>query len=256
MKPALEIFVIEGVPDIEENDDLATILGDRLQVAGGLKDGDIVCVAQKVVSKAEGNVIRLDQVIPCEASRQVAEQLNKDPRKVEVILSESEKILNSWRRPNQDEGTLICQHRLGFISANAAVDESNTEPGTVITIPENPDASARRLGEAFEQRFGCGIGVVITDTYGRPWRLGQLNVAIGLYRVPAKVSDIGKEDAWGRRISATEHALSDEIAAATGLVVRKAAKTPLVVLRGLDWSPEPNTTARNIVPEKQQGVSM
>ncbi|MEM6391138.1 MAG: coenzyme F420-0:L-glutamate ligase, partial [Pseudomonadota bacterium] len=116
-----------------------------------------------------------------------------------------------------------------------------------ITLPDDPDASARRLGRALEARFGVTLGVVITDTFGRPWRLGQVNVAIGLYRVPAKTSDVGGVDAWGRTLSVTEPALSDELAAASGLVVAKAAKTPLVLIRGVAWDTHDTTSARDIL---------
>ncbi len=246
MNAAVEVRAIGGVPDIKPDDDLSLILGDCLAEAGGLRSGDIVCVAQKIVSKAEGNTVELNEVVPCEASKQIATKLNKDARKVEVILSQSEKVVQSWKLPNQDEGTLICKHRLGFTSPDAAVDESNIEDGTLTLVPSDPDASARRLGEALERRFGCPLGVVITDTFGRPWRKGQVNVALGLYRVPALASEIGGMDAWGRRISKTEPALSDEIAAATGLVVKKASKTPMVLVRGLDWSPVPDSSARSL----------
>lgn len=253
MKPDVCIRPIGNVPDISSGNNLAEILGDCLEAEGGLLAGDILAIAHKVVSKAEGNVIDLASVCPSEEARRIAGELNKRPEKVEVILNQSTRILRAFKRPEQNEGTMICEHRLGFISANAAVDESNSEtPDTVITLPSDPDASARRLGLALEERFGVRIGVVITDTFGRPWRLGQVNVAIGLHRVPARSSDIGGTDAWGRPLSVTEPALSDEIAAASGLVVKKAGKTPLVLLRGLDWVPQNQTSARDILRASQE----
>lgn len=252
---AVEITAVPGVPDIKPDDNLATILGDCLFDAGGLQDGDILCIAHKVFSKAEGNVINLATVTPSDRARELGVELNKNPQKVEVILGQSRKVVRAFKRPTQNEGTMICEHRLGFISANAAVDESNAEgANTVITLPDDPDASARRLGQALEARFRCNIGVVMTDTFGRPWRLGQVNVAIGLYRVPAKASEIGKCDAWGKPLFVTEPALSDEIAAASGLVVRKAAKTPLVLFRGMDWTADPNSSAQDILRASQEDM--
>ena len=251
----VEITAIPGVPAIQPGDDLAALLGDCLAAAGGLEDGDILAIAHKVVSKAEGNVVDLDSVTPSEEALRLAGELNKNPAKVEVVLGQSARVVRAFKHPRAYEGTLICEHKLGYISANAAVDESNTEgDNTVITLPEDPDASARRLGRALEDRFGASLGIVITDTFGRPWRLGQVNVAIGLYRVPAKTSDIGGTDAWGRELSVTEPALSDEIAAASGLVVRKAAKTPLVRFRGLDWTAQDNTSAQDILRDKGEDM--
>ena len=244
---SVTLHAITGIPNIQPGDALATLLGDSIERAGGAEDGDILCIAHKVVSKAEGNVIDLASVSPSAEALKYAEELQKDPAKVEVVLSQSTRVVRSWRRPEQNEGTMLCEHRLGFISANAAVDESNSDAGTVITLPDDPDASARRLGRALEARFGVTLGGVITDTFGRPWRLGQVNVAIGLYRVPAKTSDVGGVDAWGRTLSVTEPALSDELAAASGLVVAKAAKTPLVLIRGVAWDTHDTTSARDIL---------
>ena len=255
MAGGLQISAVPGVPDIQPGDDLARILGDCLEASGGVQDGDILCLAHKIVSKAEGNVIRLKDVTPSDEALRLAGELNKDPAKVEVVLSQSKRVVKSWKRPQQNEGTMICEHKLGYISANAAVDESNSEPGTVITLPDDPDASARALGKALEARFGVTLGVVITDTFGRPWRLGQVNVAIGLYLVPAKTSEIGNTDAWGRPLSVTEPAFSDEIAAASGLVISKAAKTPLVVFRGAEWLPQSDATGRDILRASKEDMS-
>lgn len=255
MNSSVDIRAIPGIPDIRAGDDLGELLGDALETAGGLWDGDILCLAHKVVSKAEGNVVDLDDIEPSQEAHELAATLNKNPAKVEVVLNQSARVVRAFKRPEQNEGTIICEHRLGFISANAAVDESNTDMGnTVITLPDDPDASARRIGRVLENRFGVSIGIVITDTFGRPWRLGQVNVAIGLYRVPAKTSDIGGVDAWGRPLSVTEPAISDELAAASGLVVGKAAKTPLVRFRGIAWSEDENTSARHILRASKEDM--
>ncbi|MEM8741134.1 MAG: coenzyme F420-0:L-glutamate ligase [Pseudomonadota bacterium] len=248
MSAGVTLAAIPGIPDVRPGDDLARILARCLEASGGLCDGDILCIAHKIVSKAEGNIVDLATVTPSPRACSLAGELNKNPAKVDVILGQSARVVRAFKRAEQNEGTLICEHRLGFISANAAVDESNVEgEDRVITLPDDPDASARRLGRSLEERFDVRIGVVITDTFGRPWRLGQVNVAIGLYRVPAKISEIGGHDAWGRPLFVTEPALCDELAAASGLVVSKSAKTPLVRVRGLAWTPHDTTTARDIL---------
>ncbi len=252
---SMEMTAIPGVPDIRPGDDLAVIIGDCLEHSGKLADGDILVLAHKVVSKAEGCIVSLDDIEPSPRALEISRELNKNPAKVEVVLRQSAKVLRSFKRPEQNEGTMICEHRLGFISANAGVDESNAEGrNMVITLPEDPDGSAVRLGEALEKRFGVRIGIVITDTFGRPWRLGQTNVAIGLFRVPAKTSDAGSNDAWGRPLLVTEPAFADEIAAASGLVIQKAAKTPLVRVRGLQWSPQIKTSAQDLLRSNEEDM--
>lgn len=255
MTLAAQIFAVPDVPDVRPGNDLAQLLGDCLAALGGAQAGDILCIAHKVFSKAEGNIIHLANVTPSPKALEMAEALAKDPRKVEVVLRQSSRVVRAFKRPTQDQGTMICEHKLGFISANAAVDESNAEgQDTVITLPDDPDASADALRIRLEDRFGVPLGVVMTDTFGRPWRLGQVNVAIGLSRVPATCSEQGNLDAWGRPLSVTEPAFADEIAAASGLVVRKAAKTPLVVFRGVDWTPQDNSSARHILRKSEEDM--
>lgn len=255
MSLSVTLTAVPGVPDVRNGDDLAAILGDCLETAGlGLQDGDILAVAQKVFSKAEDCIIPLASVTPSDEALKYAEELNKDPRKVEIVLRESTRVVRAFRRPDQNEGTMICEHRLGFISANAAVDESNFgEEDAAMVLPPDPDRSCARLREALATRFGVQVGVVMTDTFGRPWRLGQVNVAIGLSQVPATIREQGNVDAWGRPLQVTEPALADEIAAATGLVVRKNGKTPAVLLRGLDWEPADSRGA-DILRKKQEDM--
>lgn len=256
MTGGVRIIAVPGVPDIRPGDDLPAILGECLAHSDdGMQAGDVACVAHKIVSKAEGNLIRLDSVTPSPEAQAYGRELNKDPRKVEIILGESAKVIRAFRRDDQDEGTMICEHRLGMISANAGVDESNADaPGTVITLPRDPDGSAQALKSALEARFGRPIGIVITDTFGRPWRLGQVNVAVGLAGVATTLPEAGEVDGWGRPLAVTEPALADEIAAASGLVVRKAAKTPLVLMRGLSWAPQPATRARDILRARTEDM--
>ena len=150
---------------------------------------------------------------------------------------------------------MICEHRLGLISANAAVDESNTGGADeVILLPKDPDASARALRDALQVRFGADIGVIITDTFGRPWRLGQVNVAIGLAGVPARINEAGGHDARGRELKVTEPAFADEVAAASGLVIGKAAQTPVVLFRGLDWPPTNEARGADLIRAQSEDM--
>ncbi|WP_316860881.1 coenzyme F420-0:L-glutamate ligase [uncultured Cohaesibacter sp.] len=255
MMTNLAITAIPNVPDIEHGDDLARIIGDCLLACDlAPQEGDILCVAQKVFSKAEGCIIPLSSVTPSEEALRYADELNKDARKIEVVLRESTEVVRAFRHPGKESGTMICRHRLGFISANAAVDESNFEQDeAVMTLPPDPDKSARDMQLALEARFGCRVGVVMTDTFGRPWRIGQVNVAIGLSDVPATLKDHDKVDAWGRPMMVTEAAFADELAAASGLVVRKAAKTPVVLFRGLDWAPT-QSSARDLLRVQKEDM--
>lgn len=253
---AVELFAIQGLPEISAGDDLATKIGDAILAQGlALQDGDLLTLAHKVVSKAEGQVVKLSTVTPGEEALRYGAELSKDPRKVQVVLNESRRVVRSFKHPHANEGTMICEHRLGFISANAAVDESNTgEDGEVILLPKDPDASAKGIRQALQSRFGCQLGVVITDTFGRPWRLGQVNVAIGLSGVPATVNEAGGADARGRELKVTEPAFADELAAASGLVIGKAAQTPAVLFRGLNWQIDENARAGHLLRARTEDV--
>lgn len=250
---SVTLIAVPGVPDIQPGDDLPTIIADAIAPLRPV-DGDVLCVAQKIVSKAEGCLIALTTVTPSEQALELARELDKDPREVQVVLDESRRIVRKFKNPGAREGTLICEHRLGFVSANAAVDKSNLGlEDAVLTLPRDPDASCRALAARLAERFGATVGVVITDTFGRPWRLGQVNVAIGLAGVPATLREQGNTDAWGRVLRVTEPALADEIAAATGLVVRKNARTPLVLVRGLDWA-RTDSRATDIIRTEQEDM--
>lgn len=253
---SVSLTAVPGIPDIQPGDDLARIIGDALEAATLTpQDGDIFCVAQKIVSKAEGCLVPYASVTPTAQAFELAEELGRDPRKIQVVLNETRRIVRKFRVPGQPEGTIICEHRLGYISANAAVDESNIgHEDAALVLPRDPDASCRALAQALCARFGGNLGVVMTDTFGRPWRMGQVNVAIGLAGVPATIREQGNADAWGRELRVTEPALADEIAAATGLVVRKNARTPLVLLRGLDWTPNPESRGTDIIRKQQEDM--
>ncbi|SDI98636.1 coenzyme F420-0 gamma-glutamyl ligase [Billgrantia gudaonensis] len=255
MDDGVVLRALPGIPDIHPGDDLAEVLIESLRRRDmTLHDGDILAVAHKVISKAEGRVVALADITPSAEAHDLAERVNKDPRKVQAILGESTRVVRAMKRPDQDEGTLIAEHRLGFICANAAVDESNVGAAdTVILLPVDPDASARRLCERLEAAFGVRLGIVVTDTFGRPWRMGLVNVAIGLARVPARIDMVGERDAFGRVLSVTMPALADELAAASGLVMGKSDKTPVVLFRGIDWQSE-ESSANELIRPKQEDL--
>ena len=255
MYSRISIISLDKFPEVKKGDVLGNIIMNCiLQNEINLENGDIICIAQKIVSKAEGCIFNLNDIKPSSKAFEISKKLNKDPRKVEIILKESKNIIRIFKHKNQNEGVIICEHNLGFISANAAVDESNTgQNNTVITLPKNPDQSARVISDFFLKKLNLNIGIIITDTFGRPWRLGQVNVAIGLSKVPATIDEKGKYDISGRRLKVTEPAFADEVAAASGLVVKKNSNTPVVIFKGLKWKPE-NSKIDNIIRKVEEDM--
>ncbi len=251
----VSIVALEGIPDIHPGDDLnGLILAAIDQQQYQLDDGDIIVIAHKVVSKQEGQIIDLNEITPTEEALSLGKELNKDPRKVQVILSESNRLVRTSKRPDQEEGTIIAEHRLGFICANAAVDESNVDAeGKVILLPHDPDHSAREICRSIESATGKSLGVIITDTFGRPWRMGLVNVAVGLANVPGKVDLAGDIDAYGRVLSVTVPALADEIAAASGLLMSKNGKKPVLIFKGVDWQ-KTDSSARDLVRPQREDL--
>jgi coenzyme F420-0:L-glutamate ligase/coenzyme F420-1:gamma-L-glutamate ligase len=220
------------LPEVRPGDDLAGLLGDA--AAGqGMRPGDVLVVAHKVVSKAEGQLVALAEVRPGEAARRLADETGKDPSLCEVILRESGRIL---RRRG---GTVICETHHGFVCANAGVDGSNVEEGYLVLLPRDPDASARRLQARLAERLGGRVGVVVSDTHGRAFRRGLVNVAIGAAGFVTLLDHRGGHDREGRVLVATEEALADELAAAAGVLQQKAAGTPAVVVADLVTRPSP-----------------
>ena len=243
----LVVISVPGMPEIRPGDDLAAAIVAAIRADGEeLRDGDVLAVAQKVVSKSEGRVVRLAGVVPGERAKRMAAEAGKDPRQLEVVLGETAQIVR-WER-----GILICQTRHGFVCANAGVDRSNAgAPDTVVLLPVDPDASAARLREAVRALTGTGVPVVVTDTFGRAWREGHTNVAIGIAGLPALKRYVGQHDPEGYELRVTEIAVADEIAAAAELVMGKLDRCPAAVVRGLDFA-EPAETAREYVrpPER------
>ena len=214
-----------GVPDVGPGDDLAALL---CAAAGLLVAGDLLVVAHKVVSKAEGRTVALADVTPGERATALAAEHGKDPRLVEVILGESTEIVRS--RP----GVLICRTRHGFVCANAGVDASNAAAGQLILLPPDPDASARALRARIRELTGVAPAIVIADSFGRAWRIGQCDVAIGIAGLAAVEDWRGRADASGRPLEATVIAIADAAAAAADLARRKDSHEPAVLVRGLE----------------------
>lgn len=229
----LTLTAVPHIPHVQPGDNLAVLILAALAKAKiELTDGDVLAVAQKIVSKAEGRLVRLADVPPGQRALEVAAQTDKDPRVVELILQESDEI--SRKR----QGVLIVRHRLGFTSANAGIDRSNVaQEGadeTVLLLPLDPDASAAQLREAIQAKLGVQIGVVITDSHGRPFRLGTVGVAIGVAGIPALWDRRGEPDLYGYQLQHTDIGVADEIAAAAGLLMGQAAEgMPVVLVRGL-----------------------
>jgi coenzyme F420-0:L-glutamate ligase/coenzyme F420-1:gamma-L-glutamate ligase len=236
MTKSVTFVAVAGVPLIKPGDPLASILIDALKAAGlYITSGDILVVAQKIISKAEGRYVDLADITPSQRAQHYAELTGKDPRFVEVVLSESTDVVRA--APN----VLIVAHRLGFIMANAGIDQSNIEhsdgEGRVLLLPENPDAAAAALKAALDDAFGVTCGVVINDSFGRPWRNGVTGTALGAAGIPSLVDMVGLPDMFGRKLQMTEIALADEIAAGASLVMGQAAEgLPAVLVRGLDSS--------------------
>ncbi len=236
---SISLHTIRGIPEIQSGDDLSERITHAIQESDMcLEAGDILVVAHKIVSKAEGRVVSLSDIQPSAQAYKLAEETGKPAAKIECILRESSKILRIKPKTEEREAVIICEHRLGLIMANAGIDESNV-PGEdrVVLLPENPDHSARRLRDGMASRNdGIRPGVIISDTFGRPWRMGLVNVAIGLAGVPGAINLAGQADSQGRMMRATVPAFADEVAAAAGLLMDKTAGTPVILFRGLQWA--------------------
>lgn len=234
----LELTPLPGIPLIQPGDDLARLILEALNRACiQLEDSDILVLAQKIVSKAEGRLVNLNSVIPRPQACILASEIEKDPRLVELILQESRYILR--KRP----GTIIVEHRLGFVCANAGIDHSNVcgegdaSGEWVLLLPLDPDASASRIRRQLETACGVRLGVLIIDSHGRAWRLGTVGVAIGMSGVPGLVDLRGQKDLFDYTLRITQVAAADELAAAASLVMGQAAEgTPVVHVRGFPYA--------------------
>ena len=246
---SLEVIALEGLPLIEAGDDLNGLIVSALgRNAIAPRIGDVVVVAQKIVSKAEGRMVDLATIEPSARARTLAAETDKDPRLVEVILSESVRVVRAARR-----GVLIVEHRLGFVMANAGVDQSNVAPSDgahrVLLLPKDPDRSAEALRKGLTESTGVDLAVVINDSFGRPWRQGTMGVAIGAAGLPALIDLRGKPDLFGRTLEVSVVGFADEIAAAASLLMGQADEaSPVVLIRGLHWSARHSTAASLVRP--------
>jgi coenzyme F420-0:L-glutamate ligase/coenzyme F420-1:gamma-L-glutamate ligase len=223
----IEARALPGLPEIRPGDDLAGLLARAAD--GELRDGDVLVVAHKVVSKAEGAVVALDEIVPGEEARLLAAEHGKDPRAVQVVLDEAVELVRAQR------GVLIARTRHGFVCANAGVDASNAAvEDELILLPRDPDASARALRARLRALTGAAPAVVVSDSFGRAWRHGQCDVAVGIAGLTALDDWRGRQDSAGRELRATVIAVADQAAAAADLARDKASREPAVVVRGLE----------------------
>jgi coenzyme F420-0:L-glutamate ligase/coenzyme F420-1:gamma-L-glutamate ligase len=226
----LRLIPLRTLPEVARGADLAALLTAAAGREGiEFQPGDVLVLAQKIVSKAEGRTVRLSSVRPSPLAREWAPRLGQDPRLTEVVLRESRRVLRMTER------ALIVETRHGFVCANAGIDRSNVPGARVTCLPNDPDASAQRVATGLRQRTGVALAVIISDTFGRPWRLGLVNVAIGAWGLRVLQDLRGTRDAHGHRLRATILAVADELAAAAGLLMGKKEAVPAVIIRGFRY---------------------
>jgi coenzyme F420-0:L-glutamate ligase/coenzyme F420-1:gamma-L-glutamate ligase len=242
----VQVIGIAGMPEVRPGDDLAALILEATRGQGvEIEDGDVLVVTQKIVSKAEGRLVDLRQVRPSPQAQEMAARTGKDPRLLEVILGESRRIVR------QERGVIICETKHGFVCANAGVDTSNVGGGVVALLPENPDQSAGRIRAAVQERKGTSIAVIISDTFGRPWREGHTNVAIGLAGMSPVKDYVGQTDPHGYVLRVSTMAVADELAAAAELVMRKLSRVPVAIVRGFDYQRGEGSARELIRPEER-----
>jgi coenzyme F420-0:L-glutamate ligase/coenzyme F420-1:gamma-L-glutamate ligase len=226
----VRVFPVEGIKRVEEGDELGglislALLKHRFQLA----DDDIVVVTQKIVSKSEGRLARLSEVRPTKRAAALAADLDRDPRIVELVLRESKRVVR------KGHGVLITETKHGFVCANSGIDVSNVKSGYAALLPLDPDASSRRIRKTLERATGRRLAVIVTDTFGRPWREGQIDLAIGCSGIAPTQSLAGKTDPFGYVLRVTQPAVVDEVAAAAELVMSKLSLVPVAVVRGVKY---------------------
>jgi coenzyme F420-0:L-glutamate ligase/coenzyme F420-1:gamma-L-glutamate ligase len=245
-RPPIQIIPLPGLPEISPGDDLARLITEatrRNNIPVGA--GDIFVVAHKIVSKSEGKIIQLDSVKPSERAERWAAEYHKDPRLIEVVLLQAKRILKMER------GVIVAETAHGFVCANAGVDASNTAEGTAVLLPDDPDRSANLLRTQLTRNFGVPAGVIISDTFGRPWREGLVNVALGVAGLAPLVDYRGQTDASGKTLQATLIALADEVASAAELVMGKADRVPVAIVQGVQTSLQPGSGRELIRPAER-----
>jgi coenzyme F420-0:L-glutamate ligase/coenzyme F420-1:gamma-L-glutamate ligase len=249
MATEVRIIGLEGIPEVRPGDDLTAFILEAAQKQDlSFESGDIVVITQKVVSKAEGRIVDLEDIEPGVFALEIAERWEKDPHVVEIVLRESARIVR------MDHGVMICETKHGFICANAGVDASNVEKiGTVTLLPEDPDASAEEVRQKIEEATGASPAVIITDTFGRPWREGHVNFAIGVAGMVPIIDYAGQVDPAGYEIKVTQMAVADELAAASELAHGKLARMPVAVIRGYEY-PAGSGTADELLRDPERDM--
>ncbi len=250
---SLTVTVLAGIPSVRPGDDVAALLIAAMERAGlSLQPQDVLVVAQKIVSKAEGRIVDAATVVPSDRARELGAITGKDPRQIELVLQDSTEVLRAKRN------VIVVEQRLGLVMANAGIDRSNVEAEgmaePLLLLPLDPDASAGRLKARLEARFAVEVGIVISDSVGRAWRLGTVGLAIGAAGLPSLIDRRGEPDRNGRPLEVTETAFADAIAAAAVLVMGEAAEgTPAALVRGLVWQ-APHRPARALVRPRDEDM--
>jgi coenzyme F420-0:L-glutamate ligase/coenzyme F420-1:gamma-L-glutamate ligase len=240
----INIIPVSGMPEVVAGSDLGSTLAAIIRQSDlDLRDQDVLVIAQKVVSKSEDRIVPLDHVQPSVGAFEWAREFGKDPRVVEVVLRESKRIVRMER------GIIISETHHGFVCANAGVDTSNVPDNCVAILPEDPDASAARLRDTLEREFDCRLAVIVSDTFGRPWREGLVNVAIGISGIEPLIDYRGQLDSHGHPLRVTVIAVADELASAAELVMRKSDGVPAVIVRGFPFEPA-NSRARRLIRDE------
>ncbi len=240
--PEVRVIGLTGLPEVRPGDDLATLIVEAARQGAGLESGDVLAITQKIVSKAEGRLASLAAVRPSPEAEKLAQETDKDPQLVELILLESSRIVR------QRKGILITETRHGFVCANAGIDASNVGEGMVSLLPEDPDQSAAAIRAEISAITSHQLAVIITDTFGRPWREGHLNVAIGVAGMTPFLDYVGQRDVHGYELQVSSLAVADELAAAAELVMGKLSQVPVAIVRGYQYPPGRGTAREMVRP--------
>jgi coenzyme F420-0:L-glutamate ligase / coenzyme F420-1:gamma-L-glutamate ligase len=251
LKQEIRVLPVRVLRDVRPGDKLySLILRSLVHNKIILEDGDIVVIAQKIVSKAEGQIVRLSSLIPSSLAIQLAKQYKKDPRTTELVLRQSKNIVKI------SNGVIISETKHGFICANAGVDQSNimNSEETALLLPDDPDASAKKIMLMLKEKTDREIAVIITDSFGRPFRNGQTNVAIGIAGINPIMSYVGKKDMYGKKLKVTEIAVVDELASTAELVMGKSKGIPIAVIRGFDFIRSENALINGLIREREKDL--
>lgn len=251
LKQEIRVLPVRVLRDVRPGDKLySLILRSLVRNKIILEDGDIVVIAQKIVSKAEGQIVRLSSLIPSSFAIQLAKQCKKDPRTTELVLRQSKNIVKI------SNGVIISETKHGFICANAGVDQSNimNSEETALLLPDDPDASAKKIMLMLKEKTNREIAVIITDSFGRPFRNGQTNVAIGIAGINPIMSYVGKKDMYGKKLKVTEIAVVDELASTAELVMGKSKGIPIAVIRGFDFIRSENALINGLIREREKDL--